>query len=556
MSITSLCGNLLLGRRLEHVAQPTGDQVFGLTDHSRHQFRDGRDVVDQAHRGADRPDAGIDVTELEDLAATHAGDEVFDVLEWTAAFQDLHHLARHRITGDPRGVVQCPEDQFGAALVAGDDRVLDVLVDRGLGGAHEPRSHVDAVGAQRQRGHQTPGGGEATGGDHRDLDLVGCRRYQHQARDVVLAWMTGALEPVDADAVHAQALRLDRMPHRGALVQHLDPVVVEHRQMWRRIGSGGLHDLDAGVDDDLAVLVVGRRIDGRQDREVHPERLVGQIAATGNLAGQIGGCGLGQRGDESQGAGVGHRRHQLGPADPLHAALHDRVVDPERLGELRRQHRRPYRGAMRMAPSRRMTSPLSIGFATMWAASAPYSSGLPSRAGCGTCAPSDFLASSGRPASSGVSNRPGAMVTTRMPLLAKSRAIGSVMPTTPPFDAEYAAWPICPSNAATEAVVMIPPPPSPPGSVLAMRSAPSRSTLKVPIRLMFTTRAKFSSGQTPWRLSTRIASPVPAQLTTMRSGPSESATSRAAVTASGSVTSAAANRARSPSWVATSSPFD
>src|SRR6476646_783994 len=35
--------------------------------------------------------------------------------------------------------------------------------------------------------------------------------------------------PVDADAVHTQALRLDGMAHRGALVQHLDPVVVEHR---------------------------------------------------------------------------------------------------------------------------------------------------------------------------------------------------------------------------------------------------------------------------------------------------------------------------------------
>ena len=43
---------------------------------------------------------------------------------------------------------------------------------------------------------------------------------------------------------------------------------------------------------------------------------------------------------------------------------------------------------MRSAPSSRMTSPFSIGFSTMWAARSPYSSGRPSRAGCGTCAPS------------------------------------------------------------------------------------------------------------------------------------------------------------------------
>ena len=83
-----------------------------------------------------------------------------------------------------------------------------------------------------------------------------------------------------------------------------------------------------------------------------------------------------------------------------------------------------------------MTSPLSIGFSTMCTANAPYSSGLPSRLGCGTCLPSDSLAGSGRPASNGVSNRPGAIVTTRMPLLARSRAMGNVIPTTPPFDAE------------------------------------------------------------------------------------------------------------------------
>ena len=75
----------------------------------------------------------------------------------------------------------------------------------------------------------------------------------------------------------------------------------------------------------------------------------------------------------------------------------------------------------------------------MCTASAPYSLGLPNRDGCGTCAPREALAGSGRPASNGVSNSPGAMVTTRISLSARSRAIGRVMPTTPPLDAEYAA---------------------------------------------------------------------------------------------------------------------
>ena len=40
------------------------------------------------------------------------------------------------------------------------------------------------------------------------------------------------------------------------------------------------------------------------------------------------------------------------------------------------------------------------------------------------------------PPSSGVSNVPGAIVHTRMPPRARSRAAGSVMPTIAPFDAE------------------------------------------------------------------------------------------------------------------------
>src|SRR5882724_11398849 len=42
----------------------------------------------------------------------------------------------------------------------------------------------------------------------------------------------------------------------------------------------------------------------------------------------------------------------------------------------RRQNVR-YRGAMRMAPSRRMVSPFSIGFSTMWTARLPYSLASP-----------------------------------------------------------------------------------------------------------------------------------------------------------------------------------
>ncbi len=65
-----------------------------------------------------------------------------------------------------------------------------------------------------------------------------------------------------------------------------------------------------------------------------------------------------------------------------------------------------------------------------------YSAGSPRREGNGTCCPREALASSGSPASRGVSNSPGAMVITRMPREANSRAMGRVMPTMPPLEAE------------------------------------------------------------------------------------------------------------------------
>ena len=62
------------------------------------------------------------------------------------------------------------------------------------------------------------------------------------------------------------------------------------------------------------------------------------------------------------------------------------------------------------------------------------------------------------------------------------------MPTTPPFDAEYAAWPICPSKAATLArLTMAPRSPDSVGSLREIAVPTRRTQSKVPIRLIATT---------------------------------------------------------------------
>lgn len=59
--------------------------------------------------------------------------------------------------------------------------------------------------------------------------------------------------------------------------------------------------------------------------------------------------------------------------------------------------------------------------------------GSPSLEGNGTFLVNSFWTAGGRPANIGVLNKPGAIVITRIPNCAKSRAIGKVIPTTPPL---------------------------------------------------------------------------------------------------------------------------
>eukprot|EP00962_Isochrysis_galbana_P042484 scaffold15922_cov111-Isochrysis_galbana.AAC.3 len=90
---------------------------------------------------------------------------------------------------------------------------------------------------------------------------------------------------------------------------------------------------------------------------------------------------------------------------------------------------------MRTAPSNRSTSPLRYRFRMTDSTKAPNSSGRPKRLGKGMEAASPVLTSSFAPSIIGVSNTPGAIVTTRIPRGARSRAMGNVIPTIAPLDA-------------------------------------------------------------------------------------------------------------------------
>src|SRR3954462_6480943 len=231
-------------------------------------------------------------------------------------------------------------------------------------------------------------------------DLLRPRRRFQSARVVRMA----------ADQ-HAGLERLDRQPLG---LEH----VVDHVEA--RAAPG----LDAALDGDPVAMGRGdmefrARIDHRySDQAVFFDDV---------LLGEAGGL------EHDRGGIVEHLEiarviHDVGGVAVAPLDLHLAAMDEHRY--------LTYFGAMRSEASSRTTSPLRYGLSIMCSASEAYSSGAPSRCGNGIAEARLSCAACGNAPSSGVRNRPGAMVSTRMPNCASSRAIGSVMPTMPPFDAE------------------------------------------------------------------------------------------------------------------------
>ncbi|MNF95683.1 hypothetical protein D3C84_784480 [compost metagenome] len=147
--------------------------------------------------------------------------------------------------------------------------------------------------------------------------------------------MTATLEAIDTDRITADRLGFQGMAYRRAFVNHLDAVFLESGHPLLRVVTSRLDDADTALDDgsDVARIVRGR--DGRQEGQVHAERLICQGAATFYLTGQQLGCALCQAGDYPESPGVGDRSGQLREADVMHATLDDGVLDFEQFGDAR-----------------------------------------------------------------------------------------------------------------------------------------------------------------------------------------------------------------------------
>ncbi|MCY1408586.1 hypothetical protein D9M71_239080 [compost metagenome] len=162
--------------------------------------------------------------------------------------------------------------------------------------------------------------------------------------------MASALETIDGNGVDPQTLRLQRMTDGDALVDHLQPGGLGLGDIGAGVVARRLEDLHPAGDDHVEVLVIGRRIDRRQQRQVHPERLVGHRLTTLDLPCQMLGVRLGQRSENAHPTGIGDRCSHFRAADPHHAALDDRVANAEEFCDAC-FHRNPQIGRKSSAPT-------------------------------------------------------------------------------------------------------------------------------------------------------------------------------------------------------------
>jgi hypothetical protein len=145
--------------------------------------------------------------------------------------------------------------------------------------------------------------------------------------------VTAALEAVHADRVATDALGLQRMAHRRALVDHLDTVLLQHRHERLGTAASRLDDAHATLDDGPDVLGIRRRHEHRQERDVHADRLVRQVACSLDLGRELLGRRLRERSDHAEAARVRHGGRQFGKPDEMHATLDDRVLDAKEVGD-------------------------------------------------------------------------------------------------------------------------------------------------------------------------------------------------------------------------------
>jgi len=222
------------------------------------------------------------------------------------------------------GVLPPSQHKLGIMLRCLDNLLLDIDVDWRLDRAHESCAHVDALGAQGQRGSQTLSVCESARGDERNSEGLACARKEDEVRDVALANVSRALEAVDAEEVHAELDGALRVSDGRALVQDCGSDSLELLDNWARAVSCRLHNPDALIDDNLCVCAIVRWDHCWEESDVDTEWVLGEGLRLANLLTEVFRCWLCEGSEETETAGIGNSGGHFSVANPLHATLDNR----------------------------------------------------------------------------------------------------------------------------------------------------------------------------------------------------------------------------------------
>ncbi len=142
--------------------------------------------------------------------------------------------------------------------------------------------------------------------------------------------MAACLHALADDRVCADVLEAFGQSGRGSDRQHLDARGLEGVHVGGRVAGAGGDDGHPSVDDDLHEIVDVVC----HEHDVDAERPVGAGLCLGDLGGEhVGGHAACT--DDAEPARVTHGYRQLCGRRPSHAALDDRVLDAQELGEPR-----------------------------------------------------------------------------------------------------------------------------------------------------------------------------------------------------------------------------
>ena len=139
--------------------------------------------------------------------------------------------------------------------------------------------------------------------------------------------MAAAFKAVHTDGITTDSLGLQSVANRCALVDNLDTRSLQLLHVLLGAAAGGFNRLDTTADDNVNVLGVRRRVEGRQEGQVYTEGFIRHLLAAGDFTGEMFRRRLGQGGNHAQTTGIGDCRCQFGKAYVVHATLYDRVLD-------------------------------------------------------------------------------------------------------------------------------------------------------------------------------------------------------------------------------------